>query len=161
MCVPAWCDLKLRTIVFDWTTFHVGSFVLTDQTIAFTGSATSGGELVFTAPLTSIAARWRSYRCDLTTSQASGRRGVLPPTTFRFYFVRPSQHAPPAVPGDAGDVFAQAAGKAQMARLVGGLAGLGSLLSAARALPDAWREDRAQRRNGAAIRKLLEPYEVK
>jgi hypothetical protein len=48
-----------------------------------------------------------------------------------------------------------------MARLTGGLAGLGSLLSAARAFPAAFREDREQRRNGAAIRQLLEPYEVK
>lgn len=165
LCVPAWCDLKLRTIVFDWTTFHVGSFVLTDQALAFTGAAIKGGDLVFTAPLTSIAARWRgarmSHRCDLTTSGASGPGGVLPPTTFRFYFVRPSQYAPSAVRGDAGDKLAQALGKAQMARFEGGLAGLGSLLSAARALPDAFREDREQRRNGAAIRKLLEPYEVK
>jgi len=164
LCVPAWCDLKLRTIVFDWGTFHVGSFVLTDQAVAFTGSAETGGELVFTAPLTSIAARWHrlrmSHRCDLTTSAASGPGGVLPPTTFRFYFVRPSQYAPPAVPGDAGDVLAKAYGKAQFARLTGGLEGLGSLVSAARALPAAWRDDREQRRNGATVRKLLEPYEV-
>ena len=86
LCVPAWCDLKLRTIVFDWQTFHVGSFVLTDQAVAFTGSAPKGGDLVFTAPLTSIAARWYRVGCDLTTSEASGPGGVLPPTTFRFYF---------------------------------------------------------------------------
>ena len=164
LCVPAWCDLKRRTIVFDWTTFHVGSFVLTDETVAYTGSAITGGDLVMTAPLRSIAVRWSrmrmAHQCDLTTSEASGPVGILPPTTFRFFFVRPNQAAPPAVPGDAGDKVAAALAKAQIARIAGH-ASLGSLLSVARALPEAFRDDRGQRRNGAAIRKLLEPYEVK
>jgi hypothetical protein len=164
LCVPAWCDLKRRTIVFDWTTFHVGSFVLTDEAVAYTGSAITGGDLVMTAPLRSIAVRWSrmrmTHQCDLTTSEASGPVGILPPTTFRFFFVRPNQYAPPAARSDADDKLAEALSKAQIARITGHV-GLGVLLSVARALPKAFRDDREQRRNGAAIRRLLEPYEVK
>jgi hypothetical protein len=152
LAVPAWCDPKNRSVIFDWSSMLTGIFFVNANGVAFASEA----GVLFSAPLTEVSVRWPRIgvlvrRCDLTASSAE----------YRFYFARPSPHAPKLGEDELGrvkDVVLSTLAKVGTFGSVGEKIFAGSEMAslAFELLSDTRRE----RANGDAVRKRLKSVEL-
>jgi hypothetical protein len=151
LMVPAWCDPRMRTFVWDAGTISVGIFAVGSESLAY---ATTEG-LMFGAKLDRIRVRWPRL-----LHLIRGCNMYIGDTGYRLYFARPLPGAPRVHEKNVTRITDALTNEySDIAQLIGGTLGdaalVGSLVSDLVAIPGEFIDQRRGQRNGDAVKARL------
>jgi len=152
LIVPAWCDPRMRTFVWDARTISVGMFAVGSESLAY---ATAEG-LMFGAKLDRVSVHWLRL-----LHLIRGCNMYIDDTGYRLYFVRPLLGAPRVREDQVTRITDALTNEySDIAQLIGGTLGntalLGSLIGDLVAIPGEVSDQRRGQRNGDAVKARLE-----
>lgn len=151
LVVPAWCDPRMRTFVWDPRSISVGMFAIGSESLAY---ATAEG-LLFGAKLNRVRVRWPRL-----LHLIRGCNMFIDDTGYRLYFARPLPGAPRVRENQVtGITDALTNEYSDIAQLIGGALGdaalLESLIGDLVAIPGEFSDQRRGQRNGDAVKARL------
>lgn len=152
LIVPAWCDPRMRTFVWDARTISVGMFAVGSESLAY---ATAEG-LMFGAKLDQVSVHWPRL-----LHLIRGCNMYIDDTGYRLYFVRPLPGAPRVREDQVTRITDALTNEySDIAQLIGGTLGntalVGSLIGDLVAIPGEVSDQRRGQRNGDAVKARLE-----